>query len=143
MPVVPGQVVPLMEALVQYDDQFHTAINAIGTVHYARIMLFDVSTPNLQSSMPPNPNDSYVLGVITEYDGSFAAYISDFVSQVGTVFDALLPFVVGGSALVPVANGVAAFQAFVAANDASQHAPDVGMFEAYDYTVQQILAAGS
>ena len=82
-----------------------------------------------------------VLAVITEYDGSFQAYIGDFVAQIGQVFDALLQYVVGGQALIPVANNVAAFNAFVAANDASQHQPNGGLYQAYPQTVQQILAA--
>ena len=35
----------------------------------------------------------------------------------------------------------AAFAAFIAQNDASQHQPNEGMFAAYPQTVQQILAA--
>ena len=141
MPVIPGtNLQTLGAAIAQYRPQLNAALTSIGTVHYARTMLLDASTPNLQLGM--NPNDSYVLAVITEYDGSFEAYIGDFVSQVGTVFDALLQFVVGGAAVTPVANNVAAFQAFVTANDASQHAPNTGMFEAYDFTVQTILANG-
>jgi len=42
-----------------------------------------------------------------------------------------------------VANNVAAFTAFIAQNDASQHQPNEGMFAAYPQTVQQILAAFS
>ena len=34
--------------------------------------------------------------MVTEYDGDFNAYISDFVAKIGFIFDALLPFVVGG-----------------------------------------------
>ena len=77
-----------------------------------------------------------------EYDGSFDDYIGDFVNVVGTVFDALLQFIVGGAAVTPVASNVAAFSAFVTANDASQHAPNNGLFQAYPYTVQDIKAAG-
>ena len=55
----------------------------------------------------------------------------------------MLPFVVGGAAVVPVADNVAAFEAFVTLNDASQHAPNTSLYQAYTYTVQQILAAGS
>ena len=81
--------------------------------------------------------------MITEYDGSFNAYINDFVAQLGAVFDANLQFVVGGAALTPVANNVAGFAAFVAANDASQHAPNNTLYAAYPQTVQQVLAAFS
>jgi hypothetical protein len=111
----------------------------IGTVHYARTLLLDASTANLQPG--GKTGDSYVIAIITEYDGDFSAYIQDFVSQVGTVFDALLEFVGGGSALIPVANNVQAFDAFITLNDASQHDPNKGLYQAYPFTVQQILAA--
>ncbi len=115
------------------------ALTSIGTVHYARTLLLDASTANLQPG--GKTSDSYVIAIITEYDGDFSAYIQDFVSQVGAVFDALLQFVVGGPALIPVANNVQAFDAFIKLNDASQHEPNTGLYEAYPATVQQILAA--
>jgi len=109
-------------------------------VHYARTLFLDRSAANLQPSA--TPSDSYVIAIITEFDLSFDKYIQDFVAQVGAVFDALLQFVVGGAAITPVANNVAAFEAFITANDASQHPPNTGMFQAYTFTVQEILANG-
>ena len=141
MPVLPGQIQTIIQALGQFQSQLDEALASIGTVHYARMLILDANTPNLQPAQ--NPNDSFILAVITEYDGSFDAYIGDFVAKVGNVFDAMLPYVVGGAAVVPVANNVSAFQAFVTLNDASQHAPNNTMYSAYSYTVQQILAAGS
>jgi hypothetical protein len=140
MPVIPGtSLETIAAALEEYSPQLDAALKSIGTVHYARTLFLDSSVTNLQPS--GNPNDSYAIVVITEYDGSFDAYIQDFVSQVGTVFDALLQFVVGGPALIPVADNVAAFEAFITLNDASQHAPNTGMFQAYTATVQEILAS--
>jgi hypothetical protein len=107
-------------------------------VHYARTMLLDASTPNLQPR--ENTTDSFVIAVITEYDGSFDDYIGDFVSQVGAVFDALLQYVVDGAKLIPVVNNVQAFSNFINLNDASQHLPNTGLFQAYDFDVQKILA---
>ncbi len=72
---------------------------------------------------------------------SLNAYIQDFVSQLGGVFDTLLSFVIGGAALIPVANNVTAFEAFITVNDASQHVPNNALYAAYPQTVQQILAA--
>jgi hypothetical protein len=141
MPIIPGtSLQTISETLGKYRPELDAALNSIGTVHYARTLLLDASTPNLQPS--GGANDSYLIAVITEYDGSFDAYIQDFVSQVGAIFDALLQYVVGGPAIIPVADNVAAFEAFITANDASQHAPNTGMFEAYTFTVQQILANG-
>ena len=45
-------------------------------------------------------------------------------------------------AVVPVASNVTQFSKFITANDASQHAPNTGLFQAYPYSVQDILAAG-
>lgn len=140
LPVIPGtNPQTLATTLGQHNAQLDAALTSIGTVHYARILLFDTTSPNLQPS--GNPNGSYIIAVITEYDGSFSAYIQDFVTQVGPIFDALLQFTVGGAALIPVANNVAAFEKFIADNDASQHAPNTALFQAYTATVPQILAS--
>lgn len=140
MPIIPGTNLTVLAAtLAKYQSEINQALTSIGTVHYARFLLLDRSTANLQPGGAPS--DQLVLAVITEYDGSFQAYIGDFVAQIGQVFDALLQFVVGGQALIPVANNVVAFSAFVAANDASQHQPNEGLYQAYPQTVQQILAA--
>jgi len=140
MPVIPGtSLTTIAETLQKYQQQLDAALTSIGTVHYARTLLLDASTANLQPG--GKTGDSYVIAIITEYDGDFSAYIQDFVSQVGAVFDALLKFVVGGSALIPVANNVQAFDAFITLNDASQHQPNTGLYQAYTATVQQILAA--
>jgi hypothetical protein len=140
MPVIPGTgLTTIAETLQKSQPQLDAALTSIGTVHYARTLLLDASTANLQPG--GKTGDSYVIAIITEYDGDFSAYIQDFVSQVGTVFDALLEFVGGGSALIPVANNVQAFDAFITLNDASQHDPNKGLYQAYPFTVQQILAA--
>jgi hypothetical protein len=139
MPVIPGtDPTTIGKALEKYTPQLHAALKSIGTVHYARTLLLDAASPNLQPNA--TPSTSYRLAVITEYDGDFDAYIQDFVSQVGVVFDALLAFVVGGKDLIPVAQHVKAFEAFIKTNDASQHPPNTGLFEAYTATVQEILA---
>lgn len=140
LPVIPGtNPQTIGQSLAQFQNQLNAALTSIGTVHYARILLLDRSTPNLQPT--GNPSDSYVIAVITEYDGSFQAYIGDFVAQVGAIFDALLANVVGGQALVPVAQNVNAFSAFIAQNDLSQHQPTSPFFQAYTATVQDILAS--
>ena len=115
------------------------ALTSIGTVHFARFLILDTSVPNLQPT--GKSTDTLVLGVITEYDGAFGPYISDFVNQIGFVFDALLPYVVGGADLVPVAKNLNAFTAFVQQNDASQNPTTPALYSAYPNTVQQILAA--
>ncbi len=139
MPIIPGtNLTELAGTLAKYQTDIDQALTSIGTVHYARFLLLDRSTANLQPS--GTATDQLVLAVITEYDGSFQQYIGDFVAQIGNVFDALLQFVVGGKELTPVANNVAAFSAFITANDASEHQPNEGLYSAYPQTVQQVLA---
>lgn len=140
MPIIPGtDPTRIAETLAGAQTKIDQALTSIGTVHYARFLLLDRSTANLQPGGASA--DQLVLAVITEYDGSFNAYIGDFVSQIGDVFNALLQFVVGGQAVTPVQDNVNAFIAFVTANDASQHQPNTGLFQAYpNTTVQQILA---
>lgn len=140
MPIIPGtDPTKIAATLAASQARIDQALTSIGTVHYARFLLLDRSTPNLQPGGASA--DQLVLAVITEYDGSFEAYIGDFVSQIGDVFNALLQFVVGGSDVTPVQDRTTAFLAFVLANDASQHQPNTGLYQAYpDTTVQQILA---
>ncbi len=139
MPITPGTDPSAIAAvLAKAQPQTHAALTAIGTVHYARFLLLDTSVPNLQPGAGAGP---YVLGVVTDYDGDFDAYIQDFVAHLGTVFDALLAFTVGGPAVTPVADHVAAFTAYVQKHDASQHPPNPGLYQAYPQTVQQVIAS--
>jgi len=142
MPIIPGTSLTAIAAtLAESKNEIDDALKTIGTVHFARFLLLDSSKPNLQPDLSATTaSNSLVLGVITEYDGDFNAYIQDFVSKLGGVFDALLGFVVDGKKLIPVANNVAAFQAYITLNDASQHIPNTGLYQAYPQTVQKILA---
>lgn len=152
MPVIPGtDPATIAEALAVYQPELDAALASIGTVHYARTLYLDTSSPNLQPTA--TSRGPYVLCIITEYDGSFKDYIGDFVKQVAKPFNALMQFVVGGDKVIPVENNTAAFQQFIADNDASQHYPNNGLpptappqpgglFQAYPYSVQDIKAAG-
>ncbi|OEZ55530.1 hypothetical protein JAB2_52790 [Janthinobacterium sp. HH100] len=143
MPVLPDtNPISIAAALQEYQAKINAALTDIGTVHFARFTLLDRSQANLLPNInSAGASNTLVIGVITEYDGSFNGYIEDFVAQLGEVFDALLQFVVGGKALMPVANHVAAFEAFITATDAAQHVPNNGLYSAYPQTVQQILAS--
>ena len=128
-------------ALAGNQQKIDDALTSVGTVHFARFVIFDSSTENLQPDLAGGTTSStYKLAVITEYDGSFNAYIQEFVNEVGDIFDILLSFTSDGQHCVPVAKNVAAFQAYVAKNDASQP-PNNGLYSAYPQTVQQILAS--
>lgn len=141
MPVNPGtSPATIAQTIASTQQATYQALTSVGTVHYARFVLLDRSVANLQPSSMTTPSDTLVVGVITEYDGSFEAYIQDFVDQLGTVFDELLQNVVGGAAVTPVKNNVNAFLAFVQNNDVSH--TQTGLYQAYTYTVQQVLASG-
>src|SRR5579863_8301063 len=120
MPVIPGtSLIGIASALEGDIQKLHDALTDVGTVHYARTLLLDRSQPNLQPVLSTiTASDNLLIGIVTEYDGSFDDYIQDFVNKVGPIFDKLMTFVVGGPALVPVANNVAAFKAYLKANDA-------------------------
>ncbi len=121
------------------EAQINQALSAIGTVHYARFVVLDASTPNLQ----PGPTGPYKLAVITNFDDGFDAYIQDFVNHIGMIFDALISMTADGEHLVPVAENVEAFTEYVSKNDASRQPPnrDFAPYSAYPCTVQQVLAA--
>ncbi|MFT6407387.1 MAG: hypothetical protein ACJAQ6_000798 [Arenicella sp.] len=144
MPVKPGtKPLTIIEVLAENQAPIDAALSSIGTVHFARFLLLDSSVANLQPDLK-NVNatsDTLIISVVTDYDGDFNAYISDFVAQLGDVFNALLAFVVGGESVTPVQDNLAAFQAFIATNDASQHEPNNTLYAAYPQTVQMIKAA--
>ena len=115
-----------------------TALDAVGTVHFARIFVFQENNP---AGIPSN-----IAAVITSYDDSFAAYIQDFVNQpsVAQFFDLFLSVVDDPAAedIIPVTKNAAAFAAFVQKYDVSNPAgPAWGQwYSAYPaLTVQNIL----
>lgn len=143
MPVTDGISVGTLLGLIgQNQAAIDAALTNIGTVHFARFLVFDTSVPNLQPASLTTASN-LVLAVITVYDGSFQTYISDFVGQLSAVFNALLACVVGGKVVTPVQDNQTAFQNFVLANDASQNPAAPALYCAYPQTVQQILAAFS
>lgn len=112
-------------------------LNAVGTVHFARIFVFQADNP---AGVPSN-----VAAVITAYDGPFAPYIQDFVNQPGVAafFNNFLMVVDDPEApgLNPVTKNAAAFAAFVQKYDVTNPANKWGQwYSAYPtLTVQNIL----
>ena len=141
MPLQQGVPLNQLQALLgQQQGAIDAALAVVGTVHFARFVLFDSSSPNLQPLA--NSVGPFQLAVITTYDGDFDMYIQDFVQQLGPVFDELLKVTTDGASLVPVKDNVTEFIAWVKANDASQQPPNDALtqYAAYPYTVQAILA---
>ena len=89
-----------LQALPRDRNPVITALDAIGTVHFARFVFIDDER----------------LAVITTYDGDFARYIMDFVDHIGPVFDMLLRHMVDPPAL-PVQQHPEEFLAYVRRHD--------------------------
>ncbi|RSZ59711.1 hypothetical protein HF313_13255 [Massilia atriviolacea] len=142
-PVLPGtSAATVVARLTILLPAIEAAIQAIGTVHYARLILLDRSQADLQPDLASLlPSDNLVIAIITSFDGDFSAYIHDFTVQLSAEFDAILSLVVGGAAITPVVDHVAEFEAFIAKHNASQHLPNTYFYAAYPHTVQHILAA--
>jgi hypothetical protein len=140
MPLKPGAEAQVGTLLAGQQGAIDNALAVVGTVHFARFVLFDAASPNLAPA--PGSNGPFSLAVITTYDGDFDIYIQDFVAQLGDVFDALLGLTTDGANLVPVKDNVVAFTAWIKANDLSQQPPNAALsqYAAYPYTVQTILA---
>jgi hypothetical protein len=89
-----------LQALPREQNPVITALDAIGTVHFARFVFLDDER----------------LAVITTYDGDFERYIMDFVDHIGPVFDMLLPHMVDPPPL-PVQQHPEEFLAYVNRHD--------------------------
>ncbi len=133
--ITPADVIGLIRG---QQDKIDEALISVGTVHFARFLLLDRSSPTLQ--VTATSTGPYVLGVITEFDGKFEVYVQAFINQVGAIFDALLSLTSDGADLVPVSKHVKKFNAYVKAHDLSQMPNGPGLFSAYELTVQQIRA---
>jgi hypothetical protein len=107
MPVRPDACAALraeveqLQALPRDRNPVITALDAIGTVHFARFVFLD---------------DDARLAVITTYDGDFERYIMDFVDHIGPVFDMLLRHMVDPPPL-PVQQHPEEFLAYVRRHD--------------------------
>jgi hypothetical protein len=138
-----ADVETLLADLGKSQVQVDLALKEVGTVHFARFVLFDASSPYLlPCTSGPLGSGPFCLSVITDYDGSFDAYIEAFVRWLGPIFDTLLSFSADGTQLIKVKDNVAAFEAYITAHDASQQPPNsnIGLYSAYPWTVQQIEA---
>jgi hypothetical protein len=89
-----------LQALPPEENPVIAALEAIGTVHFARFVFLDDER----------------LAVITTYDGDFERYIMDFVDHIGPVFDMLLRHMVDPPPL-PVQQHPEEFLAYVNRHD--------------------------
>jgi hypothetical protein len=127
--ITAGQNLDILQYVMTQSSTIDQGLNNVGTVHFARFL----PEPGFAST----PATSQTLWVLTEYDGTFDDYISDFVKQMGPVFDKLLSYVVDPPPL-PVESNVTAFGQWVQAHNAPSN-----LFSAYPTcTVQTILNGG-
>jgi hypothetical protein len=77
------------------------ALNKLNNVHFARFVFLENRTK---------------LAVITTYDGTFEAYINEFIDEIGDVFNALLSHMADAPPL-PVQKNRQTFLNYVRAND--------------------------
>jgi hypothetical protein len=135
-PIKAAYVDALRQQLIN-DPISGEGLDAVGTVHFARIFVFQ---PNNPAGVPSN-----LAAVITSYDGSFSAYIQDFVDQpsVAAFFDTFLAAIDDPAAagLIPVTKNAAAFATFVQKYDVTNPVNKWGQwYSAYPtLTVQNIL----
>ncbi len=109
-----------MQALPADRNPIVSALDRIGTVHFARFVFIE----------------ERLLAVITTYDGSFERYINAFIDAIGGVFDKLLAHVENAPRL-PVADNREEFLAFIKKHDLRAVPP---FYSAYpDLLVRDIL----
>lgn len=112
----------LAALLVHAKPKVDAALTDLSTVHFARFVFLQNRTQ---------------LAIITEYDGDFEGYISDFAIHIGEVFDALFKHIENPPP-APVAQNRDAFIEWVRERDV----PHSGFFSAYPKSkVVDILAA--
>lgn len=120
----------------------HGALAKVGTVHYARFILFDRSKPDLRPSPERDGTlgrGPFSFGIITEFDGDFRTYTKAFIDEIGFLFDLGLSFTIDGQSLIPVQKNPQGFIDYVIKHNLSAHPPNMGIFNAYQFTVRQIL----
>jgi hypothetical protein len=133
----------ILGALSKLNTKTTEALTRVNTVHFARFLLLDGSTPDLRPVFDGS-GGPYRLAILTEYDGTFDRYIRDFAAYLSDVFGTILAHTEGWSRPTTLAceEDIAAFVEFVRSHDLAQITPnkELSMFSAYPTTVAEILA---
>ena len=144
LPLDPSKnVAELLTKIAANQAALNGALASVGTVHYARFILFDRSKEDLRPTFGPDGlagKGPFAFGVITEFDGDFETYTQQFIDKIGFLFDLGLSFTTDGQSLIPVQKHPKEFIEYVAKHNLSVHAPNEGLFNAYSFTVREILA---
>ena len=143
LPLDPSKnVAELLTKIAANQAALNGALASVGTVHYARFILFDRSKEDLRPTLgPKGPTGKgpFAFGVITEFDGDFETYTQQFINEIGFLFDLGLSFTTDGQSLIPVKKHPKEFIEYVRTHNLSVHPPNEGLFNAYPFTVRQIL----
>jgi hypothetical protein len=143
LPLDPSKnITELLTKIAANQAALNGALAKVGTVHYARFILFDRSKDDLRPVLGPNgPTGTgpFAFGVITEFDGDFETYTQQFIDEIGFLFDLGLSFTIDGQSLIPVQKHPKEFIEYVKTHNLSVHAPNEGLFNAYPFTVRQIV----
>ena len=113
-----------LQALPRAQNPVIAALDAIGTVHFARFVFLDETR----------------LAVITTYDGDFDPYVNEFIDHIGLVFDDLLQHMADAPPL-PVARHREEFLDYVRRNDLGCLPPFYSAYPAR--TVLDVLAGSA
>lgn len=144
LPLDPSKnVAELLTKVAENQAALNGALAGIGTVHYARFILFDRSKDDLRPAVGPDGSfgkGPFAFGIITEFDGDFYTYTEEFVSEIGFLFDLGLSFTTDGQHIIPVQEHLKEFTAYLQSHNLSAHPPNQGLFNAYELTVKEILA---
>ena len=144
LPLDPSKnVAELLTKIAANQAALNGALASVGTVHYARFILFDRSKEDLRPTVGPDGSvgkGPFAFGVITEFDGDFETYTQQFIDEIGFLFDLGLSFTTDGQSIIPVQKHPKEFIEYVRNHNLSVHPPNEGLFNAYPLTVRQILA---
>jgi len=142
LPLDPSKnITELLTKIAANKGALDGALAKVGTVHYARFILFDRSKEDLRPSLGPEGlgKGPFAFGVITAFDGDFETYTQQFIDEIGFLFDLGLSFTTDGQSIIPVQKHPKEFIEYVRNHNLSVHAPNEGLFNAYPFTVKQIL----
>lgn len=129
----------LLQTIQASQATLNRALDLMGVMHFARLLLLDRASPNLQPE--PDSRGSHVLAMLAEYDGELADCVQQLASEWGPQLDAMLDFVEGGAGLIPCVHHAAALADFISRHDASRAQADLTHFQAYYATAREIAAA--
>lgn len=134
----------VLGVLARLNTRTQAALDAVGTVHFARFVLLDSSADNLSPRLD-GTGGPYKLAIVTSYDGDFDKYIRAFAAYLPDVFGEILAVTADWPHDTDLSTGanVDAFVEYVRTHDLAQITPnrELSMYRAYETPVTEILAS--